>query len=86
MKTVLAIETTKPIGIHELNRFLTGIADRMPGCFVSQGPGGRGRLNVVIFSSVPVSLEVAEEVLESLPHLCDSISGLSLQQSVRRAA
>ncbi|WP_432495575.1 hypothetical protein [Kineococcus gypseus] len=78
MKTVLAIETTKPIGIRDLNGFLAGLAGRLPGCFVSQGPSTRGRLTVTVLSSAPVALEDAEEVLESLPHLCDSIAGLSL--------
>ncbi|MCI2237863.1 hypothetical protein MN205_05080 [Kineococcus sp. TRM81007] len=86
MKTVVQIETTKPIGIRELNGFLTGIAQRMPGCFVSQGPSSRGRLTVVVLAPAPLELEVAEEVLESLPHLCDSIAGLSLGEPARRSA
>ncbi|MGI4896679.1 MAG: hypothetical protein ACRYF3_16355, partial [Janthinobacterium lividum] len=73
MKTVLTIETTVPISTHELNGFLTGIAERLPGCFVSQGPSTRGRLTVTILSSVAVGLEIAEEVLDTLPHLSDSI-------------
>ena len=81
MKTVLAMETTRPIGIQELNVFLRGITGRMPGSFVSQGPSTAGRLTVIVFSAVPLALEVAEEVLESLPHLCDSIAGLSLHGS-----
>ena len=85
MKTVLALETTKPIGVHELNVFLNGITRHMPGSFVSQGPGTSGRLTVIVFSSVPLELEVTEQVLEALPHLCDSIAGLSLHD-VRSAA
>ena len=85
MKTVLTIETTKPISTRELNGFLSGIAERMPGCFVSQGPSTQGRLTVTILSSTPVLLEVAEEVLDGLPHLSDSIAGLDLQEVVRRA-
>ena len=81
MKTVLAIETTEPVGIHELNGFLNGITRRMPGSFVSQGPSTGGQVTVIVFSSTPFELEVAEEVLESLPHLCDSIAGLSLHGS-----
>ncbi|GAA4984192.1 hypothetical protein [Kineococcus glutinatus] len=84
MKTVLAIETTKPIGIHDLNGFLQGIALHMPGAFVSQGPSTRGRLTVSVLAPGPLPLEVAEQVLESLPHLCDSIAGLSLQEATPR--
>ncbi|GAB7193206.1 hypothetical protein NUM3379_39150 [Kineococcus sp. NUM-3379] len=86
MKTVLEIETTRPIGIHELNVFLKGITGHMPGSFVSQGHSTAGRLTVIVFSAAPLLLEVAEEVLESLPHLCDSIAGLSLHEPSRRAA
>ncbi|WP_432492017.1 hypothetical protein [Kineococcus auxinigenes] len=86
MKTVLEIETTKPIGTRELNGFLSGIAAAVPGCFVSQGPSTRGRLTVTVLSSTPLALEVAEQVLESLPHLCDSIASLSLHEPPRRVA
>jgi hypothetical protein len=84
MKTVLAIETTRPIGTRDLNGFVTGISERVPGCFVSQGPSTRGKVTVTILSPAAVPLEVAEEVLESLPELCDAISGISLQEAVRR--
>ncbi|WP_432486809.1 hypothetical protein [Kineococcus sp. SYSU DK018] len=86
MKTVLEIETTKPIGTRELNGFLVGIAATMPGCFVSQGPSTRGRLTVTVLAPTSLALEVAEEVLESLPHLCESIASLSLRKPVSRLA
>ncbi|WP_432572963.1 hypothetical protein [Kineococcus sp. SYSU DK005] len=86
MKTVLAIDTIKPIGVRELNGFLTGIAAAVPGCFVSQGPSTRGRLTVTILAPTAVPLEVAEQVLDTLPHLCESITGLSLHDPARRAA
>ena len=86
MKTVLVLETTRPIGARELNGFLSGLSAQMPGCFVSQGPSTAGRLTVTVLSSTPVELEVAEQVLESLPQLCDAISSLELQQPVSRFA
>ncbi len=43
MKTVLAIETTRPIGVRDLNGFISGIAERVPGCFVSRGPAAAAR-------------------------------------------
>lgn len=84
MKTVLAIETTRPIGVRELNGFISGISERVPGCFVSQGPSSRGKVTVTILSPQAVSLEVAESVLDTLPELCDAISGITLQEAVRR--
>ena len=85
MKSVLIIETSKPIGVRDLNCFLAAIVEHMPGAFVSQGPAVRGRLTVYVFCAVPLALEVAEEALESTPHLCDSITGLYLREPVRRA-
>ncbi|WP_432564948.1 hypothetical protein [Kineococcus sp. SYSU DK003] len=84
MKTVLAIETTRPIGVRDLNGFISGIAERVPGCFVSQGPSSRGKITVTILAPQAVPLEVAETVLDTLPELCDAISGISLQENVRR--
>lgn len=84
VKTVLSIETARPVTIHELNDFFAGLSARVPGCFVSQGPSSRGRVSVVILSNRPVQLETAEEVLESLPRLCDAITGLDLQESIPR--
>lgn len=85
MKTILSIETARPITIHELNEFLSGISHRVPGCFVSQGPSGPGRVQAVILSPKPIALEIAEDVLNGLPHLCDAITDLSLQQSAPRS-
>jgi len=85
MKTVLAIETTRPIGVRDLNGFISGIAERVPGCFVSQGPSSRGKVTITILSPQAVSLETAEAVLDTLPELCDAISGITLQEAVRRA-
>ncbi|ABS01553.1 hypothetical protein FHR75_002108 [Kineococcus radiotolerans] len=84
MKTVLAIETTRPIGVRDLNGFIAGISERVPGCFVSQGPSTRGRVTVTILAPAAVPLEVAEQVLESLPELCDAISGIALQEAAPR--
>ncbi|WP_328291455.1 hypothetical protein OG218_01855 [Kineococcus sp. NBC_00420] len=84
MKTVLSIETARPVAIHELNDFFAGFSARVPGCFVSQGPSSRGRVSAVILSNRPIRLEIAEEVLESFPRLCDAITGLALQESVPR--
>jgi hypothetical protein len=84
MKTVLAIETTRPIGTRDLNGFVTGISERVPGCFVSQGPSTKGKVTVTILSPQAVPLEVAEQVLESLPELCDAISAITLEEAVRR--
>ena len=84
MKTVLAIETTRPIGTRDLNGFISGISERVPGCFVSQGPSSRGKVTVTILSPQAVPLEVAEQVLETLPELCDAISGMSMQEAARR--
>ena len=86
MKSVLIIETSKPIGIQDLNGFLAAIAAHMPGCFVSQGPATRGRLTVYVLAPTPLLLEVAEQALEASPHLCDSITGLSLREAARRPA
>ena len=86
MKTVLAIETTRPIGVRDLNGFIAGISERVPGCFVSQGPSTRGRVTVTILAPAAVPLEVAEQVLESLPELCDAISGIALQEAAPRRA
>ncbi len=41
-------------------------------------------MTVTILSPQAVPLEVAEQVLESLPELCDAISGMSMQEAVRR--
>jgi hypothetical protein len=84
MKTVLAIETTRPIGVRELNGFIAGIAERVPGCFVSQGPSSRGKVTITLLSPQAVPLETAEAVLDTLPELCDAISGITMQESVRR--
>ncbi|MEZ0493418.1 hypothetical protein AB2L28_14355 [Kineococcus sp. TBRC 1896] len=84
MKTVLSIETTRPIGVRDLNGFISGIAERVPGCFVSQGPSSRGKVTVTILSPQAVTLEVAEQVLEGLPDLCDAISGMSMEEATRR--
>ena len=84
MKTILAIETNRPIGTRDLNGFISGISERVPGCFVSQGPSTRGKVTVTILSPQAVPLEVAEQVLETLPELCDAISGISLQEAVPR--
>ncbi|GAA0306502.1 hypothetical protein GCM10009528_24690 [Kineococcus aurantiacus] len=70
--------------MRDLNGFISGISERVPGCFVSQGPSSRGKVTVTILAPSAVSLETAEEVLESLPELCDAISGISLQEAVRR--
>ena len=81
MKTVLSIDTARPVTIQELNGFFAALSTRVPGCFVSQGPSSRGRVTAVILASRPVSLETAEEVLDSLPHLCEAIVGLEIQEN-----
>lgn len=84
MKTVLTITTARPITIHELNEFLSGLSRRVPGCFVSQGPSSPGRVQAVLLSPRPITLETAEAALDDLPHLCEAITDLSLQQSAPR--
>lgn len=84
VKTVLAIETVRPVTIHELNGFFAALSARIPGCSVSQGPSGRGRVSVVILSNRSIQLETAEDVLESFPQLCDAITSLDLQESAPR--
>ena len=86
MKGVLIIETSKPIGVRDLNGFLAAMVAQMPGAVVSQGPAARARLTVNVLASIPLDLEVAEEALEAVPHLCDAIVGLSLREAVPRAA
>lgn len=84
MKTVIAMEVTRPVGVHDLNGFISGISERVPGAFVSQGPGARGKITITILAPNAVPLEVAEQVLELLPELCDTISGIALQEPPRR--